>query len=515
MVLAAEATLLLSHQATGKGIATGYRNTNPSKYIDTGIFNESSGTHTFNVPIEAGGASVAIDAIHSAGSMVFNDTIYLNPNTAIFRGPGAITVSGAMTGTGNLVKEGTGTLTLTGANTYTGATTVNAGTLALNRTGGATLPATNSVVVNGGTLRIHTPQTLASITVAAAGAVVVEAGGSLVVTGNFTNYGTLTNHAGNAGLVLRSGASMIHNTAGVVATMERFFADSERWRLVASPVANQAISGTPWTPLSPNHGYDFYDWREQTSTWRNQKVAANEINNFVPGVGYLVSFQAANLTQSFAGALNIGDVTVAVTRLHTGAFRGANLLGNPYPSSIDWNLAVRTLFADEFAYIYDPLAGGGGGNYVIVNGANPGALIAPNQGFFVLKRDPGTANFIFRNDMRIHGGVFRSVPADPTITITLQQGEFYDRAQIVQLQDATTVRERSDALKFFSFNPMMPQVFSMSSDAVQLAVNSTAPINEDASFAIGVLTPVTGTYTLQVEGLQGYLQAGRRFCSTR
>ena len=475
--------------------------------IDTGILNESAGTHTFNVPIGVDGPSVAFDAIHSAGSMVFNRSIFLNPNTAIFRGPGAITVNGDIIHTGNIVKEGTGTLTLTGANTYTGTTTLNAGTLALNRTGGATLPATNSVVVNGGTLRIQTPQTLASITVAATGAVVIEAGGSLVVTGTFTNLGSLTNNAGAGGLVLRSGASMIHNTAGVEATMERFFADSVRWRLVSSPVASQAISG-PWIPATPNHGYDFYDWREETATWRNQKVPGNNITHFVPGVGYLISFQSADLTQSFAGALNNGDITVPVTRLNTGAHRGANLLGNPYPSSIDWNRAVRTLFVDDFAYLYDPLAGGGGGSYVPVNGFNPGALIAPNQGFFVIKAAAGTNSFTFTNTMRVHEGVFRSAAADPTITITLQQGEFYDRAQIVQLQDATTARERSDALKFFSYNPLMPQVFSMSSDAVQLAVNSTGPITEDASFTIGVLTPVTGTYTLQVEGLQEML-AGR------
>ena len=346
-------------------------------------------------------------------------------------------------------------------------------------------------------------------TVASVNNLIIDAGASFDIapTGQLTVTGALTNHAGDGGFVLRSGASMIHNTAGVAATMERFFSGFERWRLVASPVANQSISG-PWTPLSPSHGYDFYDWREQTSTWRNQKVAGNLITHFVPGRGYLVSFQAANLTQSFAGVLNIGDVTVPVTKLNTGAFRGANLLGNPYPSSIDWHLAVHTLFVDHFAYIYDPFAGGGGGDYVPLSGANPGALIAPNQGFFVLKRDPGTANFTFTNDMRRHGGVFRSAPADPVISITLQQGEFYDRAQIVQLQDATTARERSDALKFFSFNPMMPQVFSMSSDAVQLDVNSTAPISEAASFNIGVLTPVTGTYTLQVEGLQEIL-AGR------
>jgi fibronectin-binding autotransporter adhesin len=84
-------------------------------------------------------------------------TVSINRAFALSSGNGGIgvsnaasdlTLSGAITGTGNLVKSGAGTLTLTGANTYNGATTVSAGTLELARTGGtATLPSTTSISV--------------------------------------------------------------------------------------------------------------------------------------------------------------------------------------------------------------------------------------------------------------------------------------------------------------------------------------------------------------------------------
>ena len=88
-----------------------------------------------------------------------------------------------------LTKQGSGTLTLTGANTYTGATTVNAGILLLNRTGGTTLPVGNSITVaSGATLRISTPQQLANVTVNTGGTLIVDA--TLTMTGTATINGT-------------------------------------------------------------------------------------------------------------------------------------------------------------------------------------------------------------------------------------------------------------------------------------------------------------------------------------
>ena len=470
--------------------------------IDTGIFNESPGTHTFNVPIGVDALSVVFDAAHSSGSMVFNRTILLNANTAIFRGPGNISVSGDMTGTGNIIKEGTGALTLTGANTFSGLTTVRAGVLELNRTGGNTLNAGDSVVVEGGTLRIRTPQTLSSLTVGATGNVVVETGGSLIVSGNLTVTGTLTNHAGYGGLVLLSGASMLHDIAAVPATMQRFFSSARLWRLVSSPVANQAISG-PWTPTTP--GYDFYAWYENGAIWRNQKVTTNHITHFEPGKGYLVSFEGANLTQSFAGLLNNGDVSEPVRRTHNGIYAGANLLGNPYPSSIDWHLATRTLFADNFAYVYDRVSSHAGitEGYRPVDGSVAGALIAPNQGFFVIKSAQGTANFTFTNAMRAHGGVFKSAPAAQRISLTLSHGGWFDQAEITLQPEATPLRETSDALKFFSYNENMPQIYTTSSDGMRLAINSVGQITQESSFNIGIRANATGQYIMQIEGLEG------------
>lgn len=136
-------------------------------------------------------------------------TVSINRAFALSSGNGGIgvsnaatdlTLSGAITGTGNLVKSGAGTLTLTGANTYNGATTVSAGTLELARTGGtATLPSTTSIsVAQNAVLLISQSDQVnnnAAITLSGGtitrGSGVNEVFGSLnLTTGSFLDFGT-------------------------------------------------------------------------------------------------------------------------------------------------------------------------------------------------------------------------------------------------------------------------------------------------------------------------------------
>lgn len=73
-----------------------------------------------------------------------------------------IIYNGAAT-TASLIKNGAGTLTFNGAeaNTYTGDTTINAGTLRLNKTAGITSVVGNIIVNTGGTLQLSTSNQIA------------------------------------------------------------------------------------------------------------------------------------------------------------------------------------------------------------------------------------------------------------------------------------------------------------------------------------------------------------------
>jgi len=444
----------------------------------------------------SGTASVSIDnLIITVGTLNFNMTG--TPGHAI---KGNITV--AAVATLNFAPTTAGTVNLSGTalQTISGGGTITAGansSLIINNTAGVVLDNTAS---------------LHNVTIPAGSALTVNPNHNLTVAGTLTNL-----VAGNSGLVLRSGASLIHSTANIAATMERNIPSDNGWRFISSPVAAQPIQPNfvPAAPLPTDFDFFRFDQSSSTHPWINIRAAANALNptfeiNFVLGQGYLVQYGTAYTPlRSFAGTLNQGDISVPLAFTTNNTWAGWNLLGNPYPSAIDWNSAVRTAFADNFAYIYNPLLGGGGG-YEFVNGANAGALIAPNQGFFVLANAAGT--FTFTNAMRASGAVaFKSEPVVENMILRLSQGNFYNQTTLALVNDSRWERDRNDALKFFSFNSAMPQLFSQSADQVQLAVNSVPLVNQSSEFTLGLRAPAAGQYTLSLQTSNGVFAQGDVF----
>lgn len=460
--------------------------------------NLSTVNHVFNTGIGIDGASLSINALN--GSFTFNNPIFLNANNITFQGVYTITVNDVLSGTGSLIKEGSSSLILTDINTYSGSTTVSAGTLELQGS-----IASSAVTVNSGaTLKINgTDVTVASLTVVEGGVVNIEAGKSLTVTGALSNSGTLTIKSDASGT-----GSLKHNSASVSATMQRYMTGtSESWHLISSPVASQSITGD-WTPSGgyPDlTGYDFYAYDEPTATWFNQKVGGNNITTFSAAKGYLVSYQAVNPTKEFSGNLNNGDVAISVSKTGTGDYSGANLIGNPYPSGIDWNSAVRTLFADNFAYLYDQTYGSGAGGYITVDGSTAGAYIAPNQGFSVIVAAATTgADFTFTNSMRTHNGSFtKQVGSNDQISLKLSGDVYFDETVIRTSENAEYIRDRNDALKMFSFNANAPQLFSISTDNVNLSINTIPVVEENNSLGMGIIIPQDGDYKLSLETVSG------------
>ena len=312
--------------------------------------------------------------------------------------------------------------------------------------------------------------------------------GSLIINGTLSNSGTITTYSYFPGSTLWN------------------------WHMISAPVISMDISESNFI-VDPAANYDFYAWDEPTpGTWSNYKNESvvpifNTINggdNFVPGKGYLVAYNEANPTKTYTGTLNTGNQTFTLKNSGSKSWTyvtGWNLIGNPYSSSIDWNLATRTQFQDNYAYAYNPNKDGGAG-YEEINGANTNAYIAPHQGFFVLATtDANDESFTFTNSIQTHGdgsNIYKNTNNDDALILRLAYNNYYDETSIMLDEQSTFNRDCRDALKMFSFDNAVPQLYCFSDNEIPLAVNSMPEITTQKSIPLGMHLPEQGIFTISI-----------------
>ncbi|HEY9115464.1 MAG TPA: T9SS type A sorting domain-containing protein [Bacteroidales bacterium] len=385
--------------------------------------------------------------------------------------------------------------------TYTkGAETITMSGTAASEISGSQISDFNNLVITnmGGVSIVHD----AKVTVS--NSLYIGSGANLTILGNAMGTGSLIING------------TLSNSGTIIS--ERYMPGiAEAWHMLSSPMNGMAISTSDFEPGTED---DFYAWNEPSpGTWVNYKnnttsPTFTEINggdNFAAGKGYLVAYNEINPEKTFSGTLNYGSVNF--TLKNTGVLRdwiyvsGWNLIGNPYSSAIDWNLVNRTQFLDEFAYIYDPNKAGGEG-YVPIDGSSANANIAANQGFFVIA-DLAAHNqiFTFTNTVQTHNGdsYLKSESTDEQITLRLSSASYFDEAIIRIRNGSSFYRDREDALKIYSFNIEIPQLFSQSLDDVRLSVNSLPSVNAETNIALGMLIPSTSSYYLSIESVSEYL----------
>ena len=312
--------------------------------------------------------------------------------------------------------------------------------------------------------------------------------------------GDITNDDVNALVVdsdINGTGSLIHNDDNVVAKVNCHIDNSSvtrnwsaDWHFISSPVANQTIESF----IQTEENYDFYSWSEFNSTWNNQKKDNSTTNNFYVdnglnfniGRGYLGAYENEG-NRKFSGTLNNGDVTFPLSCSTDGEyvverFTGFNLVGNPYPSYIDWeaegwtrdNLQLQTIWIyddDVNNYITYTLGG------VATNGGSQ--YIAPCQAFFVKAASAG--NFIMTNDIRTNEkSSFRKNDNENIFKIKVNGASGQDEIAVVK-------GDNDDVIKMFSLNDDAPSLYINKGvgdySVVYVDEENTLPLNFEGAFA--------------------------------
>jgi hypothetical protein len=467
------------------------------------------------------GTVVRMDRITNDNTTTLNNagTIILNTlsNAGVLQGIGNYTITGNFTNTGTVAIGGTsGTVNMNGTSpqimTMLGATSFY--NLTIDNAIGVTLSSTETIITNN--LSINSGKIFK-----------IEAAKNLTVTGVIENSG------GNSGLVLESNstgtASLIHSTVNVPATVKRYISgNAEDWHFLASPVSNQVIANSSWVPAGTygnGTGYDLYVFDEPTPCWVYQLNTAptstdenpnwptvHPTANFVSGRGYLYSVQAANPTNQFAGNLNNGTVSYAVTKNSSSdpLLIGFNLIGNPYPSTIDWKASsgwTRSNLVDSGGgydmWIWNPATSNYGVyNSLAATGTNGiSNFIAPMQGFFV--RADSNASINMTNDIRVHTGAsnwFKTIhnknyenPENIKIKISSQSGLGSDE---VLLQFGASSNQ-AGAAKLYSTIKTAPSAY-LTSEEGELTVRYLTNTTNNPIVPLAFKPGSNGNYTVSI-----------------
>lgn len=330
-----------------------------------------------------------VDSAELSGDITLTGRLHFAPGSKLALNDSRLTINGTITGSVNIegsaqssiVINGTGSLSELGFDQSEPGSTNRLKTFEMNRSGetvifGNTLEITEAVLPTNGT--IESNDNLALISDASGTARVGEINATADVSGNVT--------------------------------VQRYVpAVARRSRTLSSPVSNFTFSqyiddmylsgqggASNGFDASPSNGNSIFTYQESTAgTGRGWKAISNINNALDAGNGALVfvrgdrtldstkwyasPYPAQNeVTIDYASQpINKGTISPVLSYTNTGAVAddGWNLVGNPYPSPIDWNLLDRQNLG-AFYYTFDPVTG----SYVADDGS---AYIASGQAFFV------------------------------------------------------------------------------------------------------------------------------------
>ncbi|KAA9339355.1 T9SS type A sorting domain-containing protein [Hymenobacter busanensis] len=339
-----------------------------------------------------------------------------------------------------------------------------------------------------------------------------------------------------------TGTAMVYNNGGAVqgsATVQRWIDPTRNsgpgYRHLSSPVASRATVAdlaAPGTPAVVNPAYNsaanpslvtpfptVFSYNEQRLTGSGATAAfdygwespAALTDALVPGRGYTVNLAPTTLT--FTGPLTTGVVSVPLTRGTAGL--GWNLVGNPYPSPINWDLVPIPAGMDAAAYVYRSNGPYTGGYVNYVNGVGPASAhnIAMGQAFFV-RASSGTPTLTFNNPQRVttlqNPALYRTQETRPLLALSLQApaaagtAPLEDVLYVYQETGATVGFDgRFDALKVQLNGGQQPTLYQRGASS-SFAIQGLPTGNQPFDLPLTVNAPQAGTYTFDPQQLVNF-----------
>ncbi len=309
---------------------------------------------------------------------------------------------------------------------------------------------------------------------------------------------------------------------------------AEIYRYITSPVSNATvaqiqddvpITGTftgadvvpGWLPDPSMYNYDESVDGDFNSGYVAYPVASNT-EPLEVGRGYTLFVRdgAAAAVIDLTGTINRDAISLPVTFTQIGGNDndndGWNLVGNPYPSAIDWeNTGWTKTRIDDAVYIRDNEAGQFA-SYVDGIGVNGGTgRIASGQAFWVQATGNNPALSVTEDVKSTLNNTefFRTNGApDNVIRLTMSNGSLSDEIALRMHDDATMAKDAGmDAVKFGGDAPKPRgdrhfEFSSVSEDGYRMAINSFAQNGCSVRIPLDIQFVQSGNYDITLGGME-------------
>ncbi len=435
--------------------------------------------------------TLTTDVIISAGKTFYptssSNSLGLAKNLTIENGA-SVTVSGF-------------TLQIAGSISNSGTFTATTGTIEMKGTSAQSL---NGSICAGSTIGSLIVNNSANVTLTGALNVTDIVKATLGNLDSGTGYLTLISSATKTALIDGTG---VGNVVGTV-NMQRYLASSLGYKYVSSPFSS--TTGSALSPLSTTATIPtFYYYDENHSTIINSVVqyTSGWVSTLVssilsPAVGYAANFGASATprTITLSGTVNNGSLSATVSNNNRTYTLGFNLVGNPYPSPIDWNAATGwtktnvnngiyffNASGDEYSGTYSSYVGG-------VSSGSSTNIIPSMQGFFV-QASATSGTLGFSNSVRTldSNPTYKAANFDSRpimrFSASFDQNNAIPDNYVLYLDNKTTRKfdPEFDAVKMINTDISVPNLYEVSENSHNLSISGIPePVDSLTTIPLGI-----------------------------
>jgi len=335
--------------------------------------------------------------------------------------------------------------------------------------------------------------------------------GTLQTNGNLR---LISNSSGSASIgEIKSGAAVSGNVE-----LQRYIpsipSSQGYWFNLACPIQGQTVASWNDDIVTtgfagsdfPSYGFNNVQYYNESAsgTMNTGYVGVTNVTNALSdNRGYYIWLAGAAQNLDNTGLIQSGQVTIPLSYTVTspgGIFDyGWNLVGNPYPSEVDWNLVSASLTGPKVYYVFDYQTNSYKFRNATTNTGTASRYIAHSQGFLV-KVNAAGQNLVFQETHKTNTGAAFERSEDATnayIALRFSKGLNADESMIVFNGAAENQYDDMDVLHLDSPVSEAVGMSLQSADGAPLA-QDVRPYAGNLEIPVVVDMPEAGSYTFSV-----------------